>query len=84
MLQIQLCHHAAGGKYIGVENVVMRSQNALRCSVPPGGNVGGVRTALNSQILAGAEINNFGRERIFIDHDVVRLEVAMKNAEVLV
>lgn len=43
-----------------------------------------MRPAFNSQIFASSEIDYFCREWVFVDHDVVGLEVPVQDAELLV
>lgn len=83
-LQVQLGHDTASSEDVRVEVVVVTAQDALRRPVPPSRHVRGVRPRLNGQILARAEVDNLGAKRILIDHNIVRLQVPMKYAEVFV
>lgn len=83
-LQVQLGHDTACSEDVRVEVVMVAAEDALGRPVPPGGHVRGVWARLNGQILASSKVNNLGAKRILIDHNVIRLQVPMKYAQVLV
>ena len=42
-----------------------------------------MRTALYREVLTSAEIDDFGNERILVDHNIVWLEIPVHNSEVI-
>ena len=84
MLQVKLRHNAASREDIRNEVVMVRSEDALRRSIPSGRYIGSMRPALSSKILACAKIYNFDLKRVLRDHNIVRFEISMHDSEIIV
>jgi hypothetical protein len=83
-LDVQLSHDAPDSEYVAEEVVVVRSQHALGCSIPSRTDVAGVRASLRRQVLASAEVDYPGVQRVLVDHYVFRFQVSVHDAELVV
>jgi len=84
VLQIHLGHNAPRCENIRVYSIVMRAQYALRSSVPPRRNVGSMRSALNCEVLARAEVDDLCDQGVLVHHDVIGLKITVQDPELFV
>lgn len=84
LVRVELAHEAAGSEDVGGAGVMVRPEGYFGGAVPARRDVGGVRAAVFCQVLASAEVDDSGEQGPLVYHDVVGLDVAVHDAEVLV